>query len=30
MSPQTAVIVGTQNSMHLGTDVNVVDGYGGD
>lgn len=30
MSPQTAVIVGTQNSMHLDTDVNVVDGYGGD
>ena len=29
MSPRTAVIVSTQPSMHLGTDVNVVYGYGG-
>lgn len=29
MTPRTAVIVSTQPSMHLGTDVNVVYGYGG-
>lgn len=30
MSPQTALIVNTQPSMHLGTDVDVVYCYGGD